>query len=638
MVSGLRIVGCSMLALCLFAIPSYATYAQEVDRQLKQALSYKPRQKNANFELVTEAQQADCSIEKTTRGRAQGFLVSGPAQQTLRWFADTNRDDKLDQWSYFSDGVEVYRESDTDFNGTADVFRWLGSEGIRKGVDSNEDGEIDTWEMISAEEVTAEVVAAAASRDAKRFARLLITIEELEALGLGEELQSKLLQRSKDARTQFADWSKGQAVVNAGSVWTNFGADRPGLLPAGTDGSSKDVIVYENAVALLNDDGKAKQLLVGALVQVGNAWRVVELPKTISEGNVLSSEGIFFGMQVASRMSTPESGVEPGISEAMARLVTEFQKIDSELENPEAKRDVLHAKRADVIEKLVSSASSAGDRSTWIQQFADTVSAAAQTGEYPGGVRRLQEFTRKLASIKVQDSDISYVVFRTLNADHNLKMLQPKAKYDELQTQYMKSLKGFVDRYPKSPDSAEAMIQIGLASEFAGEIKDAKAWYGKASRGFSGTVVGRKAAGAARRLSLEGRPFQLAATRIDGDKFDSSAYLGGPVIYHGWATWCDACKAEMRALKELQSKYSKNKLRVVGINFDNTVDEGMQFLRTNSYPWVHLYDKGGLDSALAIDNGFLSLPVNIIVDAKGRVVATGVHWTELEKVIGDLVK
>ncbi len=94
---------------------------------------------------------------------------------------DTNKDNRLDRWCYYNAGVEVYRESDTDFNEVADEFRWLSTEGLRWGKDANEDGVVDAWNMISAEEVTAEVVRATASRDADRFARLLITESEIEA-------------------------------------------------------------------------------------------------------------------------------------------------------------------------------------------------------------------------------------------------------------------------------------------------------------------------------------------------------------------------------------------------------------------------------------------------------------------------
>ncbi len=132
---------------------------------------------------------------------------------------------------------------------------------------------------------------------------------------------------------------------------------------------------------------------------------------------------------------------------------------------------VLQARRADVLEKLISAAADAAERQTWIQQFADTVSTAAQTGEYPGGVSRLKEFSSKLAVIEATPEEVAYVAFRTLTADHNYKMQQPKAEYEALQKEYLVELRNFVRDYPKSKDAAEAMIQIALSAEFTGETQ-----------------------------------------------------------------------------------------------------------------------------------------------------------------------
>ena len=67
-----------------------------------------------------------------------------------------------------------------DFNGKADQYRWLGTGGTRWGLDDDEDGKIDRWKQISAEEVSAEVIAAFANADPARFARLLISDSEIE--------------------------------------------------------------------------------------------------------------------------------------------------------------------------------------------------------------------------------------------------------------------------------------------------------------------------------------------------------------------------------------------------------------------------------------------------------------------------
>ncbi len=268
--------------------------ADEASQQLTKALTYKPRQADVRYELVADDKLSECSIEEANRGQAKGFLVSGPGGQPLRWFADTNQDNRLDRWSYYNAGVEVYRESDSNANGTADEYRWLSTEGMRWGIDQDEDGQIDSWKMISAEEVTAEAVRATAARDPEKFQLLLITEQEIRELGLGPEKAQLLLQRVADAKQQFQAWAGGQNVVSSSSKWTNFGADKPGIVPAGTDGSEKDVVVYENAVALLENAGEAKQLLVGTMIQVGSCWRLVDLPQGVSENVKIKDNGVFF--------------------------------------------------------------------------------------------------------------------------------------------------------------------------------------------------------------------------------------------------------------------------------------------------------------------------------------------------------
>ncbi len=645
-VSGVRMtMSKSRRVWCLLALgasqfspPAYANDEKTL-AQLSKALSFRPRQPSVEYELVDNDKLSQCTLEsEVTRDDGKGYWVTGPGGQPLRWFRDTNKDNKLDKWSYYNNGVEVYRETDTDFNETADEYRWLNTEGIRVGVDKNEDGSIDTWAIISAEEVTAEVVAAAIERDAARFSRLLITDAEIRALGLGNQKQSQLQQRVTDAKTQFAAWAAGQDVVAKDSEWTHFAAERPGCVPAGTDGSRKDIFVYENAVALLNTKGKPRQLLVGTLIQVDNAWRLVDLPRAVTEGAELNDAGVFFSASFTPN-APADAAATGGISQAMERLVNELQVVDEKLVSGSSRDSgALQAQRADVLEKLISAAETDAERTTWVQQFADTVSAAAQTGEYPDGVKRLQTFSRKLISAKASKDELAYVAFRTLTADHNQRMLVPKADYEKLQEEYLGNLRAFVEEYPDSKDSAEAMLQIALSAEFSGEIKEAAVWYAKAAKSFGDSLAGKKAEGALRRLNLVGNPFRIKGTTLDGQSFASDTYLGGPVIYHCWASWCDGCKAEMRALKELQDKYAKNKLRIVGINLDNEATQGVEYLKTSSFTWPHLYDKGGLDSTLAVGYGVLTLPANFVVDKQGKVIKTGVHWTELDALIEELVK
>ena len=94
----------------------------------------------------------------------------------------------------------------------------------------------------------------------------------------------------------------------------------------------------------------------------------------------------------------------------------------------------------------------------------------------------------------------------------------------------------------------------------------------------------------------------------------------------------------MRALKELQNKYAKSNIHIVGINFDNTREQGADFLKKNAFPWVHLFEEGGLDSNLAVRFGILTLPINVVVDKDGKVTKVGAHWTQLDSIITEMVR
>lgn len=607
--------------------------------QLSKALSFKPRQDDVPYDQVAADKIQSCSIDEVTRDDGAGYLVTGESGQTLRWFVDTNKDKKPDRWCYFSQGVETFREIDTDFDGTADEYRWLGTGGMRWGVDDDGDGKIDSWRMISAEEVSSEIVRAAATRDGRRFATLLLTDAEINSMQLGSDKSERLRQKTKDARETFEKWAAGQNVVTRESRWTHFGAEKPGIVPAGTEGAKKDVVVYENVVSLLETAGKPQQLLVGTLIQVGGSWRAVDLPRAVTEGAELSDAGLFFNPSFSSRgqLAAASSNNNAGMNKRMETLVSELQSVDDKLQNASPKdRERLHSLRADAIEKLIEASENQEDRTLWIKQFADTVNAAAQTQEYPAGVERLVSMGTKLTSVTKVENDLAYVAYRTISAAYSREIQKEGADFPAAQKTYVAQLEEFVDKYPNSEDAPEAMVEIAKAAELVGNAKEASVWYGKAASKHGDKLIGQKAAGAMTRLRLNGNAFTITGKTLDGKDFSTKDYMGGPVIIHYWASWCEPCKAEMRALKELQNKYSKEKLRIVGINVDSDPKTAREFLKQNPYPWVHFYEPGGLDNKLAVGLGVFNLPVNVVVDGKSRVVKSSIHWSELDGVIGSL--
>src|SRR5690606_18454097 len=103
------------------------------------------------------------------------------------------------------------------------------------------------------------------------------------------------------------------------------GASRPGLVPSGTDGSTKDLILYENVAALVDNQGKPEQLYLGTMVQVGSTWKLLGLPQ--SGDNPVGEGALTF---VAPRAPVPGAIAGGGPSEEMQKIMAELERLDAQ--------------------------------------------------------------------------------------------------------------------------------------------------------------------------------------------------------------------------------------------------------------------------------------------------------------------
>ena len=608
----------------------------ERDAQVVKALSYTPRQSNIVYDKVTDKEIDSCTGKYETRNGFEGLVIYNASGQPLRRFSDSNGDRQVDQWCYYKDGIEVYRDIDSDFNGAADQYRWLGTAGTRWGIDKNEDGKIDQWKAISAEEVTMEVVEAIKSRDDDRFKKLLVSDAEMKILGLGEDKGDQLTIRVANAKKGFSEFARSQKLISANTKWTHFAADKPGVVPAGTEGALQDIVAYENVIAIVENDSTSQQLMVGTLVQIGDAWRLADLPRAVTEGAVLADSGLFFPAAASNRIGTSGSS-DQGLSQEVQGLLTELERIDNSLRDSKGNRSTLQEDKANILMKLVVANKNTDELELWVKQFADSTSSAAQTGDYPEGVAKMKELMMQLPKIPKGKDLVAYVEYRLISTEYSIKSSAPKADFAKLSTDYMEKLEEFARTYPDNIESADSMLTIGLNYELGSDEKEAETWYRKVANKFPKTIQGEKATGALARLTLEGRQIGLVGKTLDGKSFDSKSLSKTPILVHYWASWCEPCKGDMDELRKVQAKYPRN-LNIVGVNLDTEASSAKDVLNSKKYPWPHLHEQGGFDSSLAIRLGVLSVPVTVLIDGDGKVAKRTSHFSkEMETALEELM-
>lgn len=628
------------IALCAAAGPLVAA-APAASPSAEQALRLRPTQKDVDYDRPTAADIAKCTIKAEKVGGKTGWVIRDGAGQMLRNFADTNSDNVVDQWSYFKDGVEVYRDIDSNFNGKADQCRWLNTAGTRWGLLAADDGKdfrIETWKMISPEEVTAEVVSAVHDGDQDRFERLLLTPKELQSLGLGTAKAAEISKKLDGARAAFRELLKQQKIVGSETRWAYFGATRPGIVPAGTEDSQNDLLVYENVSAMVETAGKHAQFPIGTLVRVHETWRLLDAPKPADSDDAPEGRGILIPGGIADRRPDP---ADPGRgNKVISDLLKRMEELDKATPGTPEELAKNNVERAEILEQLAKETESSGDakgRLDWLRQLADTISAASQAGAFPNGVDRLKTLLEQVQKSPADPDLTAFVHFRWLRADYTDKLRQANADYAKIQEQWLKDIEGFLTAYPNSADAPEAMIELANGLELAGEDNKALKWYKEIiSAAPKDSHMVQKARGAARRLESVGQRLQLSGKSISGKgMIDLANYKGRVVLVHYWAAEYPACTADFLLLQALVAKYGKQ-FTIVGVNLDNDPQVLSNFLKQNKIPGEQIYEPGGLDSRLANEMGIVTLPTMILLDKDGRVLKRSVYAQELESELKSL--
>ncbi len=627
-------------AMLLAATLVPASQLSAASPSVVEALKLKPIQADVDYDTPTGDELEKSTITAIDSKTVTGWEVRNGSGQLIRQFVDSNRDKKVDQWCYYKDGIEVYRDIDGNHNRKADQYRWLGTAGIRWGLDQNEDGRIDSWKLLSAEELSAEVVAALRDRNVARFQALLLTADELKSLRLGAEQAQQLQAKVSAAASGFETLAHRQQFVDDKARWLNFGGTRPGIVPAGTEGSERDLVVYENVSAVIASNETHSQVIIGTLVRVGDAWRLIDLPKSLVDAQANTAPEGFFFTAVLTNRSDQDAATVGGLSPEVQNLLGELEGIDKDLSSPQDPESLarLNARRADLLDKLAKNAKDAEEKATWVRQLADTVSAAVQSGGYPDGIKRLEALQGNLQKEKDDPNLVAYVQFRCLSAQYTQSLQAPNADFAAVQDRWNEGLEQFVKDYPQSPDAAEAMLQLAIAKEFAGKDDEAVVWYERIAKDFASLQVAKKATGAKRRIESVGQTIDLAGTDLKGNAVDVASHKGKVVILHYWATWCEPCKQDLLVLKDRQAKYGKENVALIGVNVDNDRADADAYLDENPLPWPQLHEPGGLDSRLANELGVLTLPTMLLIDKESKVISRNLTAGEVDRELRTLLR
>lgn len=614
------------------------------EAEISTALTYKAKQ-DVNYDFKTSGRPSEEMVKKAQMQSSNelfgktGYVLADSTNRVIRVLLDTNKDRKLDSFSYYKDGVEVYREVDTDYDSEPNEYRWLGSAGTRWGIDRNQDGAIDQWKVISAEEVAYEVFMAIKTRDDARYQRLLLTDQELSTLGLSGDIAKDAAKRLDQARKGFANMVRGQKAIDAKAKWINSGNGQPSLAPSGK-GLSKDLICHDHASSVFQSATGTETLALGTLVKVGDVWRLMELPQVVPRGKAIENGGLLFPVVQIIPDMPGGTGPVDRVDEQLAGLYEELTKLESAIAK-EGEAGVAMSKlqkdRAMMQWKIYQKIP-AKEKINWLENIGDTVSSAYRDDYYPEGLRFLESVIKTLRDAKKTEG-LDYIRFRMIGTEYyKIVSESDRREKEEVAKDYYKKLENFANEFPKSKFAPEALFSIAQNYEVSRTADSDKAIgiYKTCAQRYPDTNFGKRAAGAARRIGGRGKAVPFKGTTVDGKTFDISnrTLRDRIIVVYYWEMWCADQRVDAKGntafdiFQDLKSKY-KDEVVIVSANIETDKDAYKDF----SGPLKGIFEMhvpGGMEgSPLAFQLGVVSEPTMVVWDKKGNMY-------DAESGVGDL--
>ena len=136
-------------------------------------------------------------------------------------------------------------------------------------------------------------------------------------------------------------------------------------------------------------------------------------------------------------------------------------------------------------------------------------------------------------------------------------------------------------------------------------------------------VEARRAAGIADCPQPAGEPVagglpELELECLGGDSAVTLSALRGPLVINLWAQWCLPCRQEAPVLRDFQAEHG-DEVALLGIDYnDPQPGLAIEFAQLAGWTWPQLADP---EKTTEVPLGLPGIPVSLLVDADGRVVA-----------------
>jgi peroxiredoxin len=218
------------------------------------------------------------------------------------------------------------------------------------------------------------------------------------------------------------------------------------------------------------------------------------------------------------------------------------------------------------------------------------------------------------------------------------KIFMPDSAKDPVSVAAVEKIgESFVKKYPSSYVAPIAIIRILQSSENATVADNL---YKLLSKDVKNSTLAQYVAEQLELAKINPIGSQIADfTQADtaGRPVKISSLRGKYVLIDFWASWCRPCRMENPNVVAAFNKYHQKNFTVLGVSLDQAKDAWLNAIHMDGLTWTHVSDLKGWGNQVAALFKVTSIPQNILIDPKGKIIGKNLRGEALNDKLSSIL-
>jgi thiol-disulfide isomerase/thioredoxin len=214
-----------------------------------------------------------------------------------------------------------------------------------------------------------------------------------------------------------------------------------------------------------------------------------------------------------------------------------------------------------------------------------------------------------------------------------------RTQTERLEADWTAFMIAFVQKYPGKVSTAFIVTNFMLRTLDMRQLEQAASGFGATAEQSQWVKILKDNISSLKRTAI-GQPFPDLTLKTPDDRpisISDYAGKGKYVLLDFWASWCGPCRNANPGVVELYRRYRDKGFEIVGISLDRGKKEWIEAIKSDNLAWPHMSDLNYWQSAAAKLYSVSSIPYTVLLNREGKIIAKGLHASELKAKLAELM-